>query len=220
MWSRLGSRGLPIVLSLVALLLATPTPVPRTVVQSWTTARLAAAAGDLGSATEALENPGFTSPWLVALKADSIRLALAQGDGTRALALLEISPDPQAPSDVIGCWRAEALALVGRWEEFDPVAPAHRRFALPRTASAALCTRSREDRIRSDRSSHRHPSATGDARSGGTGGRHAPGGMPAPRGTCCRVCDASTAIGTRRPAGDGPRRGRGHIATRQIGRMC
>ncbi len=37
--------------------------------------------------------------------------------GTRALALLETPPDPQAPVMVVGCWRAEALALVGRWEE-------------------------------------------------------------------------------------------------------
>jgi tetratricopeptide (TPR) repeat protein len=117
MWSRLGNRGLPIVLSFVALLLAGPTPVPRSVVQSWTTARLAAASGDLGSAAQALRPQGLTSPWLVALKADSIRLALAQEDGTRALALLETPPDPQAPATVVACWRAEALALVGRWEE-------------------------------------------------------------------------------------------------------
>ena len=149
MWSRLGSRGLPIVLSLVALLLAAPTPVPRNVVQSWTTARLAAAAGDLGSATEALENPGFNSPWLVALKADSIRLALAQGDGTSALALLEIPPHPQAPSDVIGCWRAEALALVGRWEESIHALPLP--GASPCPAPLPLLSALAREKIESDR---------------------------------------------------------------------
>jgi tetratricopeptide (TPR) repeat protein len=148
MWSRLGSRGLPIVLSLFALLLATPTPVPRTVVQSWTTARLAAAAGDPGSATEALENTGFTSPWLVALKADSIRLALAQADGTRALSLLEVPPDPQAPVDVIGCWRAEALALVGRWEESIQSLP--RTGAPPCPAPLPLLSALARQKIESD----------------------------------------------------------------------
>ncbi len=149
MWSRLSSRGLPIVLSLGALLLATPTPVPRTVVQSWTTARLAATAGDLGSATEALENPGLPSPWLVALKADSIRLALAQGDGPRALALLENPPDPRAPADVVECWRAEALALVGRWDESVQSLP--RTSAPTCTAALRLLSALAREKIESDR---------------------------------------------------------------------
>ncbi len=148
MWSRLGSRGLPIVLSLVALLLANPTPVPRAVVRSWTTARLAAASGDLGSAAQALRPQSFPSPWLVALKADSIRLALAQEDGTRALALLETPPDPQAPATVLRCWRAEALALVGRWEESIQLLPGSGTDALPCTPSAAFGTGKGRDRIR------------------------------------------------------------------------
>lgn len=117
MWSRLGSRGLPIVLSLVALLLATPTPVPRAVVWAWTTARLAAASGDIGSAEQALRDQAFTSPWLDPLKQDSIRLALAHRDGARALALLD--PPSASPTEaaIVGCWRAEALALMGRWEQ-------------------------------------------------------------------------------------------------------
>jgi Flp pilus assembly protein TadD len=117
MWSRLGSRGLPIVLSFVALLLATPTPVPRAVVRAWTTAGVAAASGDIGTAELALRDLLSFSPWLAALKADLIRLALAHGDGHRALELLESHPGPRASLAVVSCWRAEALGLVGEWEQ-------------------------------------------------------------------------------------------------------
>ena len=117
MWSRLGSRGLPIVLSLVALLLATPTPVPQRIVRVWTAARLAAASGDIVSTQQALLVISSSATWRVPLKADAIRLALANGDGERALTLLDDPPAPKAPPAVVSCWRAHALALVGRWAQ-------------------------------------------------------------------------------------------------------
>ncbi len=115
MWSRLGSRGLPIVLSVVALLLAAPTPVPQRIVRVWATVRLAAASGDIGSAQKAILEISSSSTWFVPLKADAIRLALAMGEGERALTFLDDPPAPQASPAVVSCWRAEALALVGRW---------------------------------------------------------------------------------------------------------
>jgi tetratricopeptide (TPR) repeat protein len=117
MWSRLGSRWLPIFLCLFALLLANPTPVPLVVVRAWKTARLAAASGDIEAAQQALQEISTFPGWPVAISADDIRLALADGDGERALALLDGFPAPQAPRAVASCWRAEALALVGQWDQ-------------------------------------------------------------------------------------------------------
>lgn len=117
MRSRLSGRGLAIALGIVAMLLVSPTPVPQHVVRAWTTARTAARAGDTPSAEQALIDLQLSSAWLPALKADTVRLALANGNGELALALLEASPVPQAPQATIECWRAEALARLGQWEE-------------------------------------------------------------------------------------------------------
>jgi Flp pilus assembly protein TadD len=117
MRSRLSGRGLAIALGIVALLLVSPTPVPQHVVQAWAAARTAARAGDTLSAEQALSDLQLSSAWLLALKADTVRLALADGNGELALALLEAPPVPQASQATIECWRAEALALLGQWEE-------------------------------------------------------------------------------------------------------
>jgi Flp pilus assembly protein TadD len=117
MWSRLSRRGLAISLSIVALLFVSPTPVPRHVVEAWTATRTAARAGDTLSAEQALTDVQLFSGWLPPLKADTIRLALANGNGELALALLEAPPAPQAPQATVECWRAEALALLGQWEQ-------------------------------------------------------------------------------------------------------
>jgi len=117
MRSRLSGRALALALSVVTLLLVSPTPVPRRVVEAWATAQVAARAGDTLSAEQALSNVHPSSAWLPSLKADAVRLALANGNGELALTLLEAGPFPQAPQATMECWRAEALALLGRWEK-------------------------------------------------------------------------------------------------------
>jgi Flp pilus assembly protein TadD len=117
MWSRLGSRGLAIALGVAAVLLISPTPVPRQAVDTWNAARLAAHAGNPQPAEQALSELQLSSAWLAALKGDRIRLALAGQNGDSALALLETPPAPQAPPAKVACWRVEALALLGRWEQ-------------------------------------------------------------------------------------------------------
>lgn len=116
MRSRLSGRGLAIALSIVALLLISPTPVPRHAVQAWISARAAAYGGDTQSAEQSLRDVQLSSAWLPALKPDMVRLALANRDGDLALTLVETPPVPQAPQATVECWRAEARALLGQWE--------------------------------------------------------------------------------------------------------
>jgi Flp pilus assembly protein TadD len=117
MQNRLSGRGLVLALGIVAVLLASPTPVPQRVVKAWTAAQTAALTGDTLSAEQALSDLQLSSVWLPALKPGIVRLALANGSGELALGLLEASPVPQAPMATIQCWRAEALALLGKWEK-------------------------------------------------------------------------------------------------------
>ncbi len=116
MWSRLSHRGLAIALGIAVVLVVSPTPVPLHLVQAWAAAQAAARAGDTLSAQQALVSLQLHSAWLPAAKSDAIRVALANGEGELALALLEAPPAPQVPQQTLACWRAEALALLGEWE--------------------------------------------------------------------------------------------------------
>lgn len=106
-----------IALSMVALLLLSPTPVPRYVADAWSAAQTAARAGDTQAAEQAFSDLQLSTAWLPALKEDAVRLALANQDGELALSLLDSSPALQAPQGMVECWRAEALALRGQWEQ-------------------------------------------------------------------------------------------------------
>lgn len=123
MRARLKARGLAIGLAIVILVILSPTPVPRHWLRAWITTSRAAAAGDTASAALALNEFHDAPPWLAALREPAIRLALANRDGTRALALLNTSlPLNIAPPNT-QCWRAEALALEGRWPEAAALLP-------------------------------------------------------------------------------------------------
>jgi len=117
MSSRLSGRGLAIALSMVALLLLSPTPVPQYVAGAWSAAQTAARAGDTRAAEQAFSGLQLSTVWLPALREDAVRIALANQDGELALSLLDSSPALQAPQGMVDCWRAEALALLGQWEQ-------------------------------------------------------------------------------------------------------
>ena len=117
MSSRLSGRGLAIALSIVALLLLSPTPVPRYVADAWSAAQTAARAGETHVAEQAFSDLQLSTAWLPALKEDAVRLALANQDGELALSLLDSSPALRAPQAMAECWRAEALAILGQWEQ-------------------------------------------------------------------------------------------------------
>jgi tetratricopeptide (TPR) repeat protein len=117
MWSRFRARGLVIALGVAAVLAVSPTPVPRHFVQAWAAAQVAASSGDTPSAGKSFGEIQLSSAWLPAVKADAIRLALANKDAATALELLEHPPSPSAPETETECWHAMAEALLGQWQD-------------------------------------------------------------------------------------------------------
>ena len=117
MWGRLQARGLAIGLAIVILILLSPSPAPRRALHAWTTATRAALSGDTASAAVALRSFQEAFPWLSPLRDPAIRLALANQDGARALALLDAGIPEETNEATARCWRAEALALEGQWTE-------------------------------------------------------------------------------------------------------
>src|SRR4030042_588679 len=168
MWSRLGSRGLPIVLGFRVLRLASPTPGPRHAGLAWTTARLAAASGDTLSAEQALRNLQLSSAWRAALKADTVRLALAGRNGELALPLLKAfesqaieSGDLQQATAVLRQLVAlnpqdvEAVSLLGACLTFEDPAAALAALRLPAARGDSLAldlTAALDDALPADRS--------------------------------------------------------------------
>ena len=116
MRARFQARGLMVALAGVILLLLSPTPVPRAAVEAWRAGALAAAAGDTDSLAGSLRALEEIFPWASEPRQAEIPLALASGDGTRALNLLEAGAATRADPDVTACWQSEALMLVGDWE--------------------------------------------------------------------------------------------------------
>jgi len=123
MWGRLRARGAAILLAIVTLILLSPSPVPRRVLQAWTTAARAASSGDTASATLAFQGFLDAFPWLTALREPALRLALANQDGARALALLDAGMPEEIDEATARCWRAEALALEGQWPQAADLLP-------------------------------------------------------------------------------------------------
>lgn len=124
MQGRLQARGLAIGLSILLVLVVSPTPVPRLAVQAWESAARAAASGDNAGASEALQTLQAAFPWLDELRRAEIPLALARDDGPAALAMLDDAPALQAEAVAARCWKSEALVLVGRWQDAIPDLPA------------------------------------------------------------------------------------------------
>lgn len=117
MRGRFQARGLLVALAAVVLLLLSPTPIPRAAVEAWRAASLAAASGDAESLAGSLRALEQIFPQLSELRQAEIPLALASGDGARALNLLEAGAASRADPSLSACWRSEALMLVGNWDD-------------------------------------------------------------------------------------------------------
>lgn len=124
MQGRLQARGLAIGLSILLVLVVSPTPVPRLAVQAWDTAARAAASGDIAGTLQALQALQAVLPGLDELRQAEIPWALARDDGPAALALLDAAPALQAEPVAARCWKSEALVLAGRWQDAIPDLPA------------------------------------------------------------------------------------------------
>ncbi|MBM3120780.1 MAG: tetratricopeptide repeat protein [Chloroflexi bacterium] len=117
MRGRFQARGLWVALAAVVLLLLSPTPIPDAAVEAWRAGSLAGASGDAESLAAALRAIEQVFPWLAELSQSEIPLALASGDGARALNLLEAGAAAQADPSLSACWRTEASLLVGDWDD-------------------------------------------------------------------------------------------------------
>jgi tetratricopeptide (TPR) repeat protein len=86
-------------------------------VEAWRSGALAGASGDAESLAGSLRAIEQVFPWLAELIQSEIPLALATGDGARALDLLEAGAASRADPLLSSCWRTEALTLVGDWDD-------------------------------------------------------------------------------------------------------
>lgn len=117
MRGRFQARGLWVALAAVVLLLLSPTPIPSAAVVAWRAGSLAGASGDAKSLAGSVHAFQQVFPWLSELSQSEIPLALASGDGARALNLLQAGAASRADPALSTCWRTEALMLVGDWQE-------------------------------------------------------------------------------------------------------